>query len=202
MLVAEIKNLVRRGLPIAALGVVVLTLSGQSQAAASAPVAAAAPDYSIHAGDELEVSVWKEPDLTRKIVVRPDGKFGFPLTGEIVAAGRSAAIIQKEVEALLKRYIPDPVVTVSVTGLAGNQVYVLGQINKPGAFTMNPRITVLQALAVAGGMTPYAAANDIMVLRGTGPAQQKFEFRYSDVAKGRSLEQNILLESGDVVVVP
>lgn len=160
------------------------------------------PDYKIHAGDEIEVSVWKEPDLLRKTIVRPDGKIGFPLTGEIVAAGRTATAIQGDVMGLLKKYIPEPVVTVSVTGLAGNQVYVIGQINKPGAYVMNPQINVMQALAIAGGTTAYAALNDIIVLRGSGAGQKKFEFRYGDVSKGRSLDQNIMLESGDVVVVP
>ena len=160
------------------------------------------PDYRIHAGDEVEVSVWKEPDLIRKIVVRPDGKIGFPLTGELIVAGRTAAKVQSDVEGLLKKYIPEPVVTVSVIGLAGNQVYVIGQINKPGAFMMNPQINILQALAIAGGTTPYAALNDILILRGTGASQQKFAFHYGDVSKGKSLEQNILLESGDVVIVP
>lgn len=173
-----------------------------SGAMAASQPAVQTNDYRIHSGDEVEVSVWKEPELTRKVVVRPDGKIGFPLTGEIVAAGRTAAVIQTEVETLLKKYIPEPVVTVSVTGLLGNQIYVLGQINKPGSYTMNPQVNVLQALAIAGGMTAYAAANDIMVLRGTGAAQTKFEFRYGDVSKGKSLEQNRLLEAGDVVVVP
>jgi len=173
-------------------------------AAAAAPLVAGpqSSDYRIHSGDEVEISVWKEPDLIRKLIVRPDGKLSYPLTGELVASGRTAATIQKDVETLLKKYIPEPVVTVTVTGLAGNQIYVLGQINKPGVYMMNPQLTVLQALAVAGGMTPYAAANEIFVLRGQGANQSKFEFRYGDVAKGRLLEQNILLESGDVIVVP
>jgi polysaccharide export outer membrane protein len=160
------------------------------------------PEFRIHAGDELEVAVWKELELTRKVVVRPDGKIGFPLTGEIVAAGRTVASIQAEMTTLLRKYIPEPVVTVTVVGLGGNQVYILGQINKPGAYVMNPQLTVLQALALAGGTTPYAALNDIVVLRGAGAAQKKFSFQYNDVSKGRAREQDILLEGGDVVVVP
>jgi polysaccharide export outer membrane protein len=96
----------------------------------------------------------------------------------------------------------DPVVTVSVVGLGGNQVYVIGQISKPGAYLMNPQLTVIQALAVAGGATPYASLNDIIILRGSGVSQRKLQFHYGDVSKGRALEQNILLESGDVVIVP
>ncbi len=169
---------------------------------AGATSAQQVPDYRIHAGDEIEVAVWKEPDLLRKVVVRPDGKIGFPLTGEIVAAGRTAMDVQADLERLLKKYIPEPVITVSVIGLQGNQVYVIGQVNKPGAFMMNPQLNVLQALTLAGGMTPYAAVNDVIILRGSGQKQQRLSFHYGDVSKGRAVEQNVLLESGDVVIVP
>lgn len=160
------------------------------------------PDYAIHAGDEIEIAVWKEEELLRKVIVRPDGKFSFPLVGDIAAAGQSVVEIQREVEARLKKYIPEPVVTVSVTGIEGNRIFVIGQVSKPGMYVMNPRLTVLQALSVAGGGTPYAALNDIMIVRGSGQGQKTLPFRYTEVSKGRSLEQNILLESGDVVVVP
>ncbi len=163
---------------------------------------AAAPDYKLHAGDQLEVSVWKEMDLLRTVVVRPDGKFTFPLVGEVQAAGRSADQINTEVTTRLKKYIPEPVVTVSVTGIEGNRIYVIGQVLKPGAFTMNPQFTVLQAMSIAGGATPFAALNDIIILRGAGAAQKSLQFRYGDVSKGRNLEQNVLLEAGDVVIVP
>ncbi|MEP7314581.1 MAG: polysaccharide biosynthesis/export family protein [Pseudomonadota bacterium] len=172
-------------------------------AVASSPATAQQPpDYRLHAGDQLEVSVWKEMDLLRTVIIRPDGKFTFPLVGEIVAAGNSVDQINTAIATRLKKYIPDPVVTVSVTGIEGNRVYVIGQVNKPGVYTMNPQLSVLQALSVAGGATPFAALNDIMILRGTAAAQKTLPFRYGDVSKGRNLEQNILLESGDVVVVP
>jgi polysaccharide export outer membrane protein len=160
------------------------------------------PDYSLHAGDQIEVSVWKEPDLQRTVVIRPDGKFSFPLTGEIMASGRTVAAIKTEIETRLKAYIPEPVVTVSVTGIAGNQVYVIGQVNRPGAYVMNPQINILQALTVAGGMTPFAAVNDIIVIRSSKTGQRVMPFRYNEVSKGRNLEQNIVLESGDIVIVP
>lgn len=160
------------------------------------------PDYKIHAGDELEVAVWQDEKLLRKIKVRPDGKFSMPLAGEVVAAGRSVAQIQAELEGRLKKYIPDPVVTVSVVDIQGNRIFVIGQVNKPGMYVMNPQLNVLQALSMAGGTNPYAALNDIIVLRGTGPGQKPLPFRYNDVSKGKSLEQNVLLESGDVIVVP
>ena len=162
----------------------------------------APPDYKIFPGDELEISVWQDEKLLRKAIVRPDGKFSFPLTGEVIAQGRPVAQVQKEIETRLQKYIPDPVVTVSVTNIQGNRVYVIGQVNRPGMYVMNPQLNVLQALSIAGGTTPYAALNDIIVLRGTGQTQRPLPFRYNDVSKGRSLEQNILLESGDVIVVP
>lgn len=159
-------------------------------------------DYQLHAGDQIEVSIWKEPDLQREVVIRPDGKFSFPLTGEINAAGRTVDQIRTDIESRLKKFIPEPVVTVSVTGIEGNRIYVIGQVKEPGSFMMNPQVNVLQALSLAGGMTAYAAANDILIIRRSGGNQQTLVFRYNDVSRGRSLEQNIQLESGDVVVVP
>lgn len=174
--------------------------------AASLPVGAQqqamVPDYQLNAGDQLEVSVWKEPDLTKLAIVRPDGKFSFPLSGEVVAAGRTAAQVQADISTRLKKFIPEPVVTVSVTGLEGNRIYVIGQVNKPGSFVMNPRFNVLQALTMAAGMTPFASTNDIIVLRGSGPGQKTLRFHYGDVSKGRNLTENVQLEAGDVVIVP
>lgn len=160
------------------------------------------PDYQLNTGDSLEISVWKEPDLTKTVAVRPDGKFSFPLAGEVTAAGRTVQQVQADITARLTKYIPEPVVTASVTGLDGNRIYVIGQVNKPGAYVINPRLNVLQALSMAGGMTPFASTNDIIVLRRAGAKQQVLPFRYGEVSRGRSLEQNVFLEAGDVVVVP
>lgn len=167
-----------------------------------APAAQALQDYTLNPGDQLEISIWKEPDLTKTVQVRPDGKFSVPLAGEIVAAGRTVAQVQSDITQRLLKYIPEPVVTASLTVLEGNRVYVIGQVTKPGAYVMNPRLSVLQALSVAGGMTPFAAANDILVMRGSGRAQRMLPFRYGEVVRGRNLEQNVMLEAGDVVVVP
>lgn len=180
-----------------------LTMVALAAMLGASPVAAQQlPEYLLHPGDEIEVSVWKEVDLQRKVIIRPDGKFSFPLTGEIVAVGRTAATVKSEIEEKLKAYIPEPVVTVSVTGIAGNQIYVIGQVIKPGAYVMNPQINILQALSLAGGMTPFAATNDIIVIRSSKGSQRVLQFQYGDVSKGRSLEKNVMLESGDVVVVP
>jgi polysaccharide export outer membrane protein len=159
-------------------------------------------DYTLHAGDKLDVDVWKEPDLQKTITIQPDGKFSFPLAGEFSATGKTVPQLKGEITARLKTYMPEPVVTVSVAEMDGNKVYVIGQVQKPGAYTMNPQVNVLQALSLAAGATPYAALNDIIVVRTTKAGQKIIPFRYGDVSKGRNLEQNILLESGDVVVVP
>jgi polysaccharide export outer membrane protein len=159
-------------------------------------------DYKLHAGDKIEVSVWKEVDLIRKVTVRPDGRFTFPLTGDIQASGRSADEIRADIENRLKRYIPEPVVTVTVEEVQGNRVYVIGQVTRPGMFVMNPQVNVLQALSLAGGTTPFAKLDSISILRSSGASQKTLPFRYSQVVDGKNLEQNITLESGDVVVVP
>jgi polysaccharide export outer membrane protein len=170
----------------------------------SAPAAwgQALPAYALQPGDEIEISVWGEEELERAILVRPDGKFSFPLTGEINAVGRTVSDLQVEVTDKLLPYIPEAVVTISVTGIEGNRVYVIGQVTRPGTFVMNPRLNVLQALSLAGGTTPFAALNDIIVVRGNGADQQVFPFGYDDIKRGRNLQQNIELESGDVVIVP
>ncbi len=179
-----------------------LLLVGASGMGAISRAEAAANDYRLHPGDTIEVSVWKEVDLQRVLIVRPDGKFSLPLAGEMQAAGRTPDEIRAEIETRLKVYIPEPVVTVSVQKVDGNQIYIIGQVNKPGAIVMNPRLNVLQALSLAGGGTPFAKLDDIVVVRTAGDKQQTIEFRYSRVAEGRNLDQNILLESGDVVIVP
>lgn len=163
---------------------------------------AASTDYALHAGDTIEVSVWKEADLQRQVIIRPDGKFSFPLAGELQAAGLTPSEIRLEIETRLKTYIPEPVVTVTVLEVGGNRIYVIGQVKKPGTFVMNPQLNVVQALSLAEGTTPFARLDDIIVIRSAGGAQRALPFRYSQIAGGKDLEQNILLESGDVVLVP
>jgi polysaccharide biosynthesis/export protein len=160
------------------------------------------PNYLLNPGDQLEIDVWREEDLQRTVLVRPDGKFTFPLAGEVVAANRSPAEVQAEVTQKLRNYIPEAVVTVTVTGIGGNQIYVIGQVADPGMFIMNPRLNVLQALSLAGGMTAFASQNNIIILRSRGGEQETLQFRYDDIARGRNLDQNILLEAGDVIIVP
>ncbi len=158
--------------------------------------------YAVKPGDILKVSVWKEPELQGPVLIRPDGGFSFPLVGEVDGRGKSVAELQVIMAQRLSKYISDPVVSVSVTEIHGNKVYVIGQVAKPGEFIVNPRVDVMQALSMAGGTTPFASLSNIIILRRTGATQTALRFDYTDVAKGRKLDDNIQLQSGDVVVVP
>ena len=159
-------------------------------------------NYKIQPGDLMEISVWREDYLEREVIVQPDGKISFPLVGTVNAAGTTVEAVQTLVAQRLTQYIPDPVVTVSIKEIRGNRVYVLGQVKNPGQFIMNPTVDVIQALALAGGTTTFAELNEIKILRRNGNSQELIEFRYADIARGRNLEQNIVLQSGDVVIVP
>lgn len=158
--------------------------------------------YRVQPGDLLQISVWKELDLQQQVLIRPDGGFSFPLAGDVDATGKSVEDLRVELVDRLQRYIAEPVVTVTVAEIGGNRIYVLGQVNGPGVFVMNPRLDVMQALSLSGGTTPFANLDDIKILRRQGETRLVLPFRYSDIVRGRNLEQNILLESGDVVVVP
>ncbi len=158
--------------------------------------------YKINPGDVLEISVWKEEGLEREVLVLPDGKISFPLAGHLKAAGRSPEEVQKALSERIKKYIPDPVITVTVRAVAGNKIYVIGQVQRPGEFQAGQRIDVIQALSQAGGLTPFADEDKIVVLRRENGNQIALPFDYSKVKKGRRLEMNVILISGDVVVVP
>ncbi|HLS81514.1 MAG TPA: polysaccharide biosynthesis/export family protein [Steroidobacter sp.] len=176
--------------------------AGRQPAQQSVQQAGQQAGYHVLPGDLLEISVWKEPDLQRQVLVRPDGAFSFPLVGQVDARGKTVADLNKIVSERLSRYIADAVVTISVQEVRGNKIYVLGQVNQPGEFIVNPSVNIMQALSMAGGMTPFASTNDIIVLRGQGKQQTAMAFRYNDVVRGRNLDTNIQLLSGDVVVVP
>ena len=158
--------------------------------------------YTVRPGDVLAVSVWKEEALQGDVLVTPDGGFAFPLVGQVDARGKTVADLQAIITERLAKYISDPVVTVSVREIRGNKVYVIGQVNRPGEFIVNPRVDVMQALSMAGGTTPFASLGNIIILRRDGGKQQSLRFDFTSVAKGKELEQNIELRSGDVVVVP
>ena len=165
-------------------------------------VEAAGGGYLIQPGDILAVVVWKEEDLKQEVLVRPDGGISFPLAGDIDAAGHTVQEVKATIVDRIKEFIPDPVVTVLVQKTEGNAIYVLGKVTRPGAFVMQRPLDVTQALAMAGGLATFADENSISILRRSGGSQSALPFRYGDVQKGKSLEQNIMLQPGDVVVVP
>lgn len=176
------------------------------------PVSFAAPDeskskgympaYKLGPGDVLEISVWKEEGLQKEVLVRPDGGITFPLVGELQAGGRTAAQLQDSIVKSIKRFIPDPVVTVAVVKINNNKVFVVGKVKRPGEFVATHYMDVMQALAMAGGLDPYAKAGDIRILRRVKGKELSMRFEYDSVSQGEKLEQNIILKSGDVVVVP
>jgi polysaccharide biosynthesis/export protein len=164
--------------------------------------APAGPDYLLGPEDVVSVSVWKDEHLTKEVVVRPDGMVSFPLVGDVAAAGRTVEDLRLDITKRLSRFIPSPHVSVSLTKLLSYRIYVLGRVTKPGEFTVGHHTDVLQALSLAGGLTPFAAENDIKIMRRVNGEELVFEFRYGDAKKGKDLKQNILLQRGDVVMVP
>ena len=165
-------------------------------------VAPSIDSYVIQPGDMLDISVWKEKDLEKELMVRPDGGLNFPLIGDIIASGKTIAQLQKELTTKLTKYVPDPVLTISIKQSLGNKIYIVGKVNKPGDYIAIRNIDVMQALSMAGGPTPYASVNKIKILRRMNGEQKVFLFKYSHVEKGEDLEQNIVLQGGDIVVVP
>ena len=170
--------------------------------AVALPAAAAEGDYHINPGDVLIVTVWNEQDLTMEALVRPDGKFSFPLAGELQPSGRSVADVQAEIKQRMETYIPDAVVTVRVKETTGNVAYVVGKVNRPGPVPMVQDTTVMQALAYAGGTAQFAKLGSILILRMSGGTQTALPFDYDDMLDGKGLEQNVVLQPGDTVVVP
>ena len=158
--------------------------------------------YRVGAEDVLEISVWREDALKKEALVRPDGGISYPLIGEVQAAGKTVLEIREEIAKRLEKFIPDPAVSVSILKVGSQRVYVIGKVNKPGDFPVGRYVDVLQALSMAGGLTPFADANDIRVMRREGDRQVVLPFEYSRVVRGQKLEQNIQLRAGDVVVVP
>ena len=162
----------------------------------------AAADYLINPGDLLIVSVWKEQDLSMETLVRPDGKFSFPLAGDIDAAGHSVEEVRQALIKKIEGFIPDVVATVMIKNQEGNKAFVVGKVNRPGPILMTAETNVMQALSIAGGTAQFAAIKKIKILRGQGKGQTAIPFNYDDVEDGEKLEQNVTLQPGDVVVVP
>ena len=175
---------------------------GAAAGTAAAAKEAVAGSYEIGPEDLLEISVWREKDLQREVLVRPDGWLTFPLVGNLRAAGKTTQELQAEITQRLRKYIPDPVVTVTLQKIQGLKVFVIGKVGKPGEYMVGRYIDVLQALTLAGGLTPFAKEDEIKILRKQGARERIIPFNYSEVKRGRNLDQNIRLEPGDVVMVP
>ncbi len=158
--------------------------------------------YLVGPEDVLEISVWREESLQREVLVRPDGRISFPLVGDLKVAGSTPDEIQSKLSEGLKKFIPDPVVTVVLTKVGGYKIYIIGQVKKSGQYAVGRYLDVVQALALAGGLTPYAAENKIKIFRRENGVQKIIPFSYENIKKGKGLKQNIILKSDDLIVVP
>jgi polysaccharide biosynthesis/export protein len=167
----------------------------------SEPKSVAGADYVIGADDMLHISVWKEPDLTESLPVRPDGKISMPLLNDVMAAGLTPTQLADSITTKLKKFISDPRVTVVVTAMNSQKIYILGEVMHPGAAVLQPNMTVLQALASAG-FTQFANTKGIYLLRSENGKQQKIPVHYRELLRGESIDQNLVLKPGDTIVVP
>lgn len=175
---------------------IILTLLGSS-------VEAADDSYTIRPGDVLQITVWKEDSLDKEVLVLPDGTVTFPLIGSFSVQGMTPATAEKVIKKKLEEIIPDASVAVLIKAPLGHSVNVIGQVVKSGEIMMGRNLTVMQALSQAGGLTPYADEDDIIVLRrDKNNKQTSIPFPYDDVVSGNKLDKDITLQSGDVVVVP
>lgn len=160
------------------------------------------PAYMIGPEDVLDINVWKEPDMTRTVPVRPDGKISLPLINDVQAAGLTPLQLASTVTDRLRKFLTDPQVTVIVTTINSQRVYVVGEVLRAGAFPLIPGMTVLQVLANAGGFTTFANEKKIHVMRVVDGKHVELPFNYREVLKGDNPDQNIKLEPGDTIVVP
>jgi polysaccharide biosynthesis/export protein len=168
----------------------------------TAPPAIVSSEYRIGPQDVLLIDVWKEPEITRTIPVRPDGKISLPLLNDIQAADLTAMQLAGAIREGLTKYLTNPQVTVTVTQINSRRVYLTGEVSRAGMIPLLPNMTVLQALSSAGGFTQFAKLKSIYVLRVVDGRQVKYPFNYKEVIKGKNSEQNIQLRPGDVIVVP
>jgi polysaccharide export outer membrane protein len=160
------------------------------------------PEYVVGEGDALHIDVWQEPEVSQNVVVRPDGKVSLPLVNEVKVSGMTPLQIQGLVAEKLKNFVNQPKVTVTVTEVHSRKAFITGEVAHPGEYSLNTQVTVLQLIAQAGGFTPFAKTENIMILRVSDGKEQRLKFKYKEVLHGKNTEQNIALEPGDTVVVP
>jgi polysaccharide export outer membrane protein len=158
--------------------------------------------YTLSSGDTLNVSVWGEEKLKQDVIVLPNGSITFPLAGQVEVAGLDTSAVEEKIAAKLVKFIPDPQVSVVVTGTAGNLVYVQGKVLKPGSVHLSGQTSVLQVLSMAGGLDKFAAKNDIKVVRLDGSKQQILRVDYNELMSGDDMTTNFILKAGDTLVVP
>ena len=168
------------------------------------PITAQEPgaSYQIGPGDALHIFVWKEPELTRDIIVMPDGKISFPMIGEIPAQGRSVTELKDIITEKLSQFVTAPEVTVIVNESRSRRIYTVGKVARPGPYPLSPDMTVLQALSTAGGLAEWADEKNILIIRREGGKETQLRFNYREFIAGQNIGQNILLKPNDTIVVP
>ncbi|MFZ1006029.1 MAG: polysaccharide biosynthesis/export family protein [Candidatus Sulfotelmatobacter sp.] len=179
--------------------------ANSSAKAAPAAASAAKPHdatFIIGNDDVLAINVWKEPDISRSIPVRSDGKISLPLVGEVQAAGQTPVALEKDIASKLKNYISEPEVTVMVQQVNSQKFNILGQVVRPGAYVIANSPTVLDAIALAGGFRDFAKQKSIYVLRQGPDGETRLPFNYKDVAQGKNMSQNVKLQPRDTIIVP
>jgi polysaccharide biosynthesis/export protein len=160
------------------------------------------PNYVIGGQDVLDISVWKEAELTRTVPVRPDGKISMPLLNDVQAAGLTPTQLAEQITESLKKYVTDPQVTVIVSQINSQRIYILGEVTRAGAYPLLPNMTLLQGLSSAGGFTQFANLKKIYMFRMENGKQVKYPFNYKDVISGKAIDENVVLKAGDTIVVP
>lgn len=163
---------------------------------------ASAATYLIGKGDVLEVNVWREPMLSGEVMVRNDGMISLALAGDVEAAGHTTTELKEEIQKRLKQYLGEPVVTVMVRTAASQKFYVVGEVRTPGEFDLIKEMTVVQAIARAGGFTEWADKGKIILLRKEGATETRIPINYKDIIKGKSVGQNLMLRANDTIIVP
>jgi polysaccharide export outer membrane protein len=165
-------------------------------------VAASEESYVIGAGDKLSIDVWKEPDLSKQVTVRLDGKISLPLIEDVVAAGLTSAQLRTQLTEKYGQYVDSPVVSVTVLESLSKKVYLLGKVTKPGEYLLQKNMTVVQAISLAGGLTEWADAADIRLIRKIKGVERTFRVNYDAIVSGKDVSQNVQLEPDDTIFVP
>lgn len=166
------------------------------------PSVAVPSDYVIGADDQLSVIFWRDKDMSADVTVRPDGKIALPLLNDIQAAGLTPEQLRTKVTEEAKRYVEEPNATIVIRQINSRKVFITGQVQKPGPYSLTSSMTVLQLISVAGGLTDYADSKKIIVMRAENGQQVALPFNYKDIAKGKNLKNNIELKPGDTIIVP